>query len=210
MFWRGWWSSRNPVIIITKNRLVTRDIDLLTELAKVNAVCVAIAVTTLDAELARVMEPRATFTPAARLEAIGELSAAGIPTCMLMAPVIPGLTDHEMPAILAAARAAGAKHCGYTMLRLPHGLPELFTGWLEQHFPEKKEKVLSRIRAIRGGELNDPRFGARMKGDGIFADAVKQIYHVTRKRLGFASWPRLSTASFRRPDETPTLLFGDS
>jgi DNA repair photolyase len=199
---------RNPVIIVTKNRLVTRDIDLLKELAAHGAACVVIAVTTLDAELARVMEPRAT-APTGRLEAIRALSAAGIPTCVLIAPVIPGLTDHEMPAILAAARGAGACHSGYTLLRLPHGLPELFTAWLDQHFPEKKDKVLSRVRAIRGRELNDPRFGARMKGDGVIADAIRQIHEVTRKKLGYVKSPKLSIAAFRRPDETPRLLFGD-
>jgi DNA repair photolyase len=199
---------RNPIIIVTKNRLVTRDIDLLKELAAHDAACVVIAVTSLDAELARVMEPRAT-APMGRLETIRELNAAGIPTCVLIAPVIPGLTDHEMPAILATAREAGACHSGYTLLRLPHGLPELFTAWLDQHFPEKKDKVLSRVRAIRGGELNDPRFGARMKGDGVMADAIRQMHEVTRKKLGFVKWPKLSTAAFRRPDETPRLLFGE-
>ncbi len=128
---------RNPVWIITKNRLVTRDIDLLQKLESHNAAAVAIAVTTLDAEVARVMEPRAS-TPTARLTAIRELTEAGIPTAVLVAPVVPGLTDHEMPAILAAAREAGAIHANYTMLRLPHGLPALFENWLTQHFPERE------------------------------------------------------------------------
>ena len=197
---------RNPVGIVTKNRLVTRDIDILRKLAEHQAACVAIAVTTLDAELARVMEPRAT-TPAGRLDAIRELSAAGIPTNVLIAPVIPGLTDHEMPAILAAARQAGACHAGYTLLRLPHGVGDLFTTWLDQQFPHKKDKILSRIRAIRGGEVNDSRFGARMKGEGVLADTVKQIFEVTYKRLGFPGRAKLSTAAFRRPDEMPMLPF---
>ena len=123
--------------------------------------------------------------------------------------MIPGLTDHEMPAILAAARDAGARHAGYTLLRLPHGVGDLFTTWLEQQYPEKKDKILSRIRAIRGGALNDNRFGMRMKGDGIFADTVRQIFDVTYKRLGFPGKTKLSTAAFRRPNETPTLLFGE-
>jgi DNA repair photolyase len=197
---------RNPVWIITKNRLVTRDIDILQKLAEHRAAAVVIAVTSLDAELARVMEPRA---PAGRLAAIRELTEAGIPTAVLMAPVIPGLTDHEMPAILAAARAAGATHANYTMLRLPHGLPALFEGWFDQHFPEKKDKVLSRIRAMRGGALNDPRFGSRMKGEGAIADAVKQMFKVTSKKLAFPGKTTLSIKAFRRPGETPPLLFGD-
>jgi DNA repair photolyase len=199
---------RNPVGIVTKNRLVTRDVDLLKKLAEHQAACVAIAVTTLDADLARVMEPRAT-TPVGRLDAIRELSAAGIPTIVLIAPVIPGLTDHEMPAILNAARDAGACQAGYTMLRLPHGLPELFTSWLDQHFPEKKDKIMSRIRAMRGGEMNDSRFGDRMRGEGVLADTVRQIFEVTRKKLGFPGRSPLSTAAFRRPDDTPRLLFGE-
>lgn len=199
---------RNPVGIVTKNRLVTRDIDILKKLGEHRAACVVIAVTTLDAELVRVMEPRATM-PAGRLDAIRELTEAGIPTSVLIAPVIPGLTDHEMPAILSAARAAGAVSAGFVMLRLPHGLGDLFTSWLEQHFPEKKDKVLSRIRAMRGGKLNDPRFGSRMQGDGIVAEMVRQLFDVTCKKLGFPGRPTLSTAAFRRPDETPRLLFGE-
>ena len=199
---------RNPLWIVTKNRLVTRDIDLLQKLAEHQAVSVVLAVTTLDAELARVMEPRAT-TPAGRLDAIRELTAAGIPATVLVAPTIPGLTDHEIPAILAAARDAGALSAAYTMLRLPHGLPELFTNWLEQHFPEKKDKVLSRIRDMRGGELNDPRFKFRMKGEGIIADTIRQLFETTKKKLGFPGKPTLSTAAFRRLGETQMMLFGE-
>ncbi len=197
---------RNPVTVVTKNRLVTRDIDLLRELASHQAANVAIAVTTLDAELAHIMEPRAT-APAGRLEAIRELSAAGIPTLVLIAPVIPGLTDHEIPAILAAARDAGAHAAGYTMLRLPHGLPELFGDWLERHFPDRKEKVLSRVREMRGGEINDSRFSMRMRGEGPIADTIKQLFEVTRRKLGYPGRAPLSTAAFRRPNETPLLLF---
>jgi DNA repair photolyase len=199
---------RNPAWIVTKNHLVTRDIDILQKLAAHRAASVTVAVTTLDADLTRVMEPRAT-RPTGRLAAIRELVDAGIPTMVLVAPIIPGLTDHEIPAILAAARDAGALGANYTMLRLPHGLPALFTSWLEQHFPEKKEKVLSRVRDLRGGALNDPRFGARMKGEGLIAETVKQVFTVTKKKLGFPGKPTLSTAAFRRPDDTPTLLFGD-
>jgi DNA repair photolyase len=200
---------RNPVWIVTKNRLVTRDIDVLQILAKHQAVSVVLAVTTLDAELARVMEPRAT-APAGRIEAIRELASAGIPTMVLIAPVIPGMTDHEIPAILETAREAGALGAGYTMLRLPHKLPALFENWLEQHFPEKKDKVLSRVRAVRGGAINDVRFGARMKGEGVIAEMIQQVFDVTKKRLGFPGKPTLSVAGFRRPEETPTLLFGET
>ena len=199
---------RNPVGIVTKNRLVTRDIDILQKLAAHGSACVFIAVTTLDAELARVMEPRAT-TPAGRLQAIRELTDAGIPTSVLLAPTIPGLTDHEMPAILSAARGAGAVSAGYTMLRLPYGVKDLFTNWLDQHFPEKRDKVLSRVRNMRGGELNDSRFGTRMKGEGIFADTVRQLFEVTCKKLDFPGRPKLSSSAFRRPNETPLSLFGE-
>jgi DNA repair photolyase len=199
---------RNPVVIVTKNRLVTRDIDILHRLTEHRAACVVLAVTTLDAELARVMEPRATV-PAGRLQAIRELTEAGIPANVLLAPVIPGLTDHEMPAILTAARQAGALSAGYVMLRLPHGLGDLFTDWLDQHFPEKKHKIVSRIRAMRGGAMNENRFGLRMKGEGILADTVGQIFKATCKKLGFPGRPKLSWAAFRRPDETPRSLFGE-
>src|SRR5712691_1589899 len=128
---------RNPVVIVTKNQLVTRDIDLLKELASFSAAAVCVSVTTLDAELARVMEPR-TSTPANRLEAIHSLAEAGVPVRVLVAPVIPGLTDHETPSIIKAAAKAGASHAGYVVVRLPHGVGDLFEGWLEEHFPDRK------------------------------------------------------------------------
>ena len=130
---------------------------------------VALSVTTLDVELARKLEPRAA-APKERLRAIAELAAAGIPVTVMVAPVIPGLTDHEMPRILAAAAAAGASSAGYVPLRLPGAVAGLFDGWLAAHFPDRRDKVLNRIRAMRGGRLNDPRFGNRMRGDGVFAD----------------------------------------
>ncbi len=198
---------RNPVVVVTKNHLVTRDIDLLGQLAQHGAALVLISVTTLDETLAGRMEPRAT-RPRGRLAAIRALSAAGVPVGVLVAPVIPGLTDHELPAVLAAAREAGALHAGYTMLRLPHGLPELFGCWLAEHYPERRQRVLGRIRAVRGGKLNDPHFGSRMRGDGPVADALARLFRLTYRRLGFPGPPRLSVANFRRPDETPTALFG--
>src|SRR5262245_24042932 len=170
---------RNPVGIVTKNRLVTRDIDVLTELAKFNAAAVVIAVTTLDADLVGKMEPR-TSRPPARLAAISELAAAGIRVGVLVAPIIPGLTDHEIPSILAAAAAAGASSAGYTMLRLPFEVAGLFQSWLDQHFPEKKDRVLSRVRDMRGGRLNDPNFGSRMRGRGVWADMIHDVFTLHR------------------------------
>lgn len=197
---------RNPCWIVTKNRLVTRDIDVLQKLAAHRAVAVAISVTTLDPHLASIMEPRAS-TPKARLEAIRALTDAGIPTTVLTAPLIPGLNDHEVPALLAAARDAGAWWAGYVVLRLPFGIGPLFSRWLDQHFPRKKKKILSRIQELRSGKMNDPRFGHRMRGEGELANAIEQMYEVTRKKLAFAGRPTLSTAAFCRPGETPPSLF---
>jgi len=148
---------RNPVCVVTKNQLVTRDIDLLTELAKVNAAMVCVSVTSLDADLRSVMEPR-TSPPAARLATIRALAEAGIPVGALVAPVVPGLTDHEIPAILAAVAEAGASFAGYVVLRLPLAVAPLFERWLETHFPQKRDKVLGRIRELRCAKLNDAGF----------------------------------------------------
>src|SRR6058998_2621168 len=157
---------RNPVAIITKNRLVTRDIDLLGELASHQAAAVNVSVTSLNPEIQRVLEPR-TSSPTARLEAVAALRAAGIPVGVMVAPIIPGLTDHEVPKIVEACGRAGAQFAGYTIVRLPWAIAPLFEHWLDEHFPEKKEKVLSRIRHIRNGKINDPRWGFRTKGEGI-------------------------------------------
>src|SRR5689334_19803132 len=176
---------RNPVGIVTKNFLVTRDIDVLSELAKYNAATVYISITTLDTELRKIMEPRTT-PPAMRLEAIRRLSDAGIHVGVLMAPIIPGLTDHEIPAVLAAAAKAGAKSAGHVTLRLPYAVAPLFEQWLQTHFPDRKEKVLNRLRTIRGGKLYDSAFGKRMHGDGIFADQIDQLFDVARRKVGIA------------------------
>ncbi len=190
---------RNPVGIVTKNHLVTRDIDLLGELARHQAASVWISITTLDSELRRVMEPR-TSPPSARLAAIRELSQAGIPTGVLVAPVIPGLTDHELPGILAAAAEAGARFASYVTLRLPLGVAPLFERWLAEHYPDRQEKILNRIRSMREGKLNESGFGDRMRGHGIFAEQLSQMFHVARRRAGLESdSPTLSTASFRPP-----------
>lgn len=199
---------RNPVGIVTKSRLVTRDADILGEMASWQGAMVYVAVTSLDNELAGLMEPRAS-RPAGRLEAMRELAKAGIPVGVLTAPIIPGLNDHEVPAILEAAYDAGARSAGMTLLRLPHGVSELFQTWLEQHFPDRKDKVLGRVRAIRGGKLNDPNFNTRMRGEGPIADSIRAMFHLARNKLGMHDRPKLSTKSFRRVGETPTALFAE-
>jgi DNA repair photolyase len=196
---------RNPVAITTKNFLVTRDADLLGELASVQAAAVTLSITTLDEKLARVMEPRAS-APARRLAAIAKLAEADIPVGVNVAPVIPGLTDHELPGILEATAAAGARGAAYIMLRLPHGVSDLFVRWLDQHFPDRKEKVLKRIREMRGGKLYDSRFGTRGRGEGPFAEGIASMFEVAcRKTRLDRSLPELSTASFKRPSKSQQL-----
>lgn len=198
---------RNPVAVVTKNHLVTRDADLLGELARHDAAAVFLSITTLDGSLARVLEPRAS-QPAGRLAALTELSAAGVPVGVLTAPVIPGINDHEIPAISRAAAEAGARFAGYVVLRLPHGVADLFSAWLERHFPDRKEKVLGRIRDLRDGRLNDAQFGRRMRGQGILAEQIKALFTLGCKKAGIAGrGPQLSTAAFRRPGGTQRLLF---
>ncbi len=199
--------ARNPVSIITKNYLVTRDIDLLRELAKYNAVHVTLSVTTLDRDLARVMEPR-TSQPQRRLQAIRELAENGISAGVNVAPIIPGLTDHECADILKAAREAGATKAGYTIVRLPYGVKDLFQEWLEQYFPDRKDKVLNRLRDMRDGELNNSEFGTRFRGEGEFAKQISDFFDLQVKKLGFnRSSPPLSTGHFRRPQVGQLNLF---
>jgi DNA repair photolyase len=196
---------RNPTAIITKNHLVTRDIDILSEMAKYDAISVAVSVTTLDANLANIMEPRTT-TPQLRLAAIESLAKAGIPTTVMVAPVIPAITDHEMPAILRAARDAGATSAGFVVLRLPWAVAPLFEKWLEERFPDRKEKVLNRIRDLRGGKLYDPQWGVRGRGEGIFAEQIASIFNVTTRKLGLNERSlELSTEHFHRPTAQQTL-----
>jgi DNA repair photolyase len=190
---------RNPVGIVTKNALITRDIDVLSELARHHATVVCISLTTLDKGLRKVMEPR-TSPPEARLAAISALAQAGIPVGVLVAPVIPGLTDPEIPSLLKAAAGAGARFAGHVVLRLPHAVAPLFEQWLTTHFPEKKDRVLNRIRAMRGGKLYDSSFGKRMKGEGIFADQIHALFDVACRKHGLNEpGPELSTTDFRRP-----------
>jgi DNA repair photolyase len=190
---------RNPVVIITKNELVTRDIDLLGELAKVDGALVFVSVTSLDPELARELEPRAS-QPSRRLAAIRELAAARIPVGALVAPVIPGLTDHEMPAILAAVANEGAIAASYVPLRLPYGVAPLFEEWLTLHRPLQKEKILNRVRDVRGGRLNDPNFHTRMQGSGAYARHLEELFEIScRKVVINSKRPTLSAKAFRRP-----------
>jgi DNA repair photolyase len=196
---------RNPVAIITKSYLITRDIDVLQSLAAHDAVQVVLSVTTLNDTLARAMEPRAA-RPGRRLQAIRELAAAGVPVGVNVAPIIPGLTDHEVPAILKAAAEAGAKSAGRIVVRLPHGLKDLFEQWLEQHAPERRNKVLGRVRDVRGGQLNDPSFGSRMSGEGPFAESIHRMFELHRNRLGLTQRTELSTGAFRRPTAQGSLF----
>jgi DNA repair photolyase len=198
---------RNPVVIITKNHLVTRDLDLLKELAEFNAAKVLLSVTTLDPNLARVMEPR-TSTPERRLAAIQAVAEAGVPVGVLAAPVVPGLTDHETESIIKAAAAAGATSAGYVVLRLPYAVKDLFQQWLSEHFPDRKKKILSHITDLRSGKLNDSDFKTRMKGQGVYADQIKSMFTLACRRAGIAAIREpLSTDSFRRPPgEQPSLF----
>lgn len=199
--------ARNPVGIITKNYLVTRDIDLLKELSEYNAVHVTLSVTTLDRDLARVMEPR-TSQPYRRLQAIEQLADNGISVGVNVAPIIPGLTDHECPQILEKARDAGAKNASYTIVRLPYAVKDLFQEWLEQHFPERKEKVLNRIRDIRGGDLYESEFGKRFNGQGEYASQIRKMFKINVDKLGLNQTEiSLSTQYFKRPEEGQLNLF---
>jgi len=191
---------RQPVSIVTKNRLVTRDADLLGALAEDRAARVAISVTTLDNQLASSMEPRAS-SPSQRLDAIRALTDAGVPVVVMVAPIIPGLTDSEVPAILRAASEAGAIGAGYVMLRLPHQLKALVLDWLRRERPMRAARVEAAVREMRGGELYDPSFGARGKGQGPRAEQIRAMFQMFTSRFGLdRKLPPLSSASFRRPE----------
>lgn len=190
---------RNPVGIVTKNHLVTRDLDLLAQLAQWQASMVYVSVTTLDAELAARMEPR-TSQPQHRLDAIARLATAGVPVGVMVAPVIPGLTDHEMPNILKAAAEAGAKQAGYVLLRLPYGLSNLVPEWLRAHYPQRADKVLNQLRSMREGRLNGSEFGSRFEGTGLLAEQIAQMFRIACQRNGINQEPvSLSATSFRPP-----------
>jgi DNA repair photolyase len=174
--------TRHPVTVITKSALILRDLDLLADMARDNLVSVAISITTLSAETKRILEPR-TASPQARLRALRELNAAGVPAGVMVAPVIPAITDHEMEAILEASAAAGARFAGYIVLRLPYEVKDLFRDWLTEHFPARAAHVMSLIQDMRGGRDNDPRFGARMRGTGPVAELLRARFNIACKRL---------------------------
>lgn len=198
---------RNPVSIITKNHLVTRDLDLLTELAARDLVHVMLSVTTLRPELVGRMEPR-TSRPDRRLEAIRKLHEAGVPVGVMVAPIIPGLTDEEMPAILAAAAGHGAQSAGYTIVQLPGAVRELFLAWLAQEMPDRAAKVQARLRSLRGEALDDRRFGHRMRGEGLWADLLRTLFKTTCRKLGLNQTRfTFSTAHFRRMGNGQLSLF---
>lgn len=189
---------RNPVGIITKNYLVTRDIDVLQELQKYNCIKVTVSITSLNPELTRIMEPR-TSRPKRRLQAIEMLAKAGIPVGVNVAPIIPGLTDHECAAILKAASGAGATSAGYTVVRLPYKVKDLFQDWLEQHFPDRKEKIINRILDIREGSLNVSEWGKRMRGEGNYARQIRDIFAIQTKKYGLdKNREPLSIAHFKK------------
>ncbi len=196
---------RNPCGIVTKNHLLTRDIDVLRKLAEYHCISVMVSITTLDHDLASKMEPR-TSAPRRRLEAIRALSDAGIPVGVMVAPIIPGLTDHEIPTILREAASAGAQYCGYVMLRLPFAVAPLFEQWLERHYPQRSRKVLSHIRSVRSGRINDPNFYTRMRGEGPVADQIHKMFQIARRRCGLQRPMKpFSTAEFRRPGQLSLL-----
>jgi DNA repair photolyase len=193
------YEHRHPVTILTKSRLVVRDMDILVPMAEMGLVRVSLSVTTLDRKLARALEPRAS-TPTRRLDAIKLLSDAGVPTGMMFAPVIPALNDHEMETVLSAAAHAGAKYANYILLRLPLELGGLFEEWLEEHYPDRKARVLNRLMEMRGGKVNDPRFKHRMKGKGLEAELMDQRFRNICRRLRLNAFDHeLSTDQFRPP-----------
>jgi DNA repair photolyase len=198
---------RNPCSIITKSRMVARDADLLQELARHGAVSVTVSLTTLDPDVARKMEPRAA-QPRARLAAVESLARAGVPVGVNLAPIVPALTDHEIPALCAAAAGAGAQWAGWVMLRLPFSVKELFAKWLADHFPDRRDKILHRVESVRDGKLYQHEFGVRQRGTGVFAQQIAELVSLGRKRHGLAErGPELSIAAFRKPGGSQPALF---
>ncbi len=199
---------RHPVVLITKNHLITRDLDHLVELSRVQATAAYISITSLDHDLARRLEPRAS-SPAMRLAAIRALSDAGVPVGVSIAPIIPGLNDSEIPAIVEAAHVAGATFAGYTVVRLPFSVKEVFGLWLEEHFPGMKEKVLNRIAETQGATMSHGEFGKRLKGVGIWAQQIEQLFKISLRRVAMLHRrPAVSAASFRRPQVGGQLELG--
>jgi DNA repair photolyase len=204
-------ACRHPVNIVTKSALIIRDLDLLKDLAKDELVSVMLSITSLSNDIKRTMEPR-TASPQARLRVIQQLSDAGIPVGVLVAPVIPALTDHELEDILAAAKAAGATRAGYVLLRLPHELKTLFRDWLAEHYPDRAKHVMSLINQARGGKDYDSQFGTRMRGTGPYAELLRTRFQLAQRKLGFAPASErydLNTRLFRPPrPATPQMSLG--
>lgn len=193
------WEARQPVTIITKNALITRDLDLLSPMAAARLVAVAISINSLDQALTRVLEPR-TSAPVARLRAIQELATAGVPVSAMVAPVIPGLNDSEIPAVLRTAAEHGAHGARYNLLRLPSTVLPVFLEWLERHLPERRPRVEALVRSTREGRLNNSEFGTRMRGTGEFAEQLRRTFQVFAKRFGLdGPAPELDASQFRRP-----------
>lgn len=189
---------RNPAAIITKNHLITRDIDLFKEMAEWNGIAAFLSITSLDGALARKMEPRAS-QPHLRLKAVETLAKAGIQVGIMIGPVLPGLTDHEIPKILESAANAGAISAHYTMLRLPYGVKDLFQSWLAEHYPDRVNKVIHRVQDVRGGKLYDAKFGTRMTGEGLVAEQIAALFAIHKKKYGLGEKRvKLSTEHFKR------------
>ena len=202
---------RHPVTIVTKSALILRDIDLLKNLAKDALVSVMLSVTSMSPDIKRTLEPR-TASPQARLRVIQQLADAGIPVGVLVAPVIPAITDHELEDILTAAKSAGASSAGYVLLRLPHELKILFRDWLAEHYPDRAKHVMSLINQARGGKDYDSQFGTRMRGTGPYAELLRTRFELAKRKLGFAPAAeryQLNTRLFRPPrPDTPQLTLG--
>ena len=200
------WECRQPISIVTKNALVLRDLDILQPLAAHNLVHVYLSITSLDAALARDMEPR-TSSPEARLRTVRELSEAGIDVTVMVAPLIPGFNDSEMPGILQAASEAGAKYASYIVLRLPLSVEPIFLDWLARNAPNQVEKVVGRISQVRNGKRSDAKFGRRMRGEGPFADHLSQTFHVFAQKFGLSSkTPALNQSLFSVPTQPDTQM----
>ena len=202
------WEFRNPVGIVTKGSLIERDLDLLAPMAREGLVQVFVSIGSLDGEIARTLEPRAA-APYRRVETIRRLSESGVPCGTLVAPIIPFLNDKDMEAVLEAVSEAGARMAGYTLLRLPWEVKDLFKDWLQRNYPLKAKHVMARIHDMRGGRDNDPRFGSRMKGEGQYAELLRKRFDLACKRLGLNAGGRnrLDTTKFRRPDPPQGKLF---
>ncbi len=198
---------RNPVSIITKSHLITRDVDMLARLAELNLVEVTLSITTLDPDLARIMEPRAA-APARRLEALETLCNAGIPSGVNVAPLIPGLTDQELPAILREAAKHGAKQACYILVRLPFAVKDLFLDWLKRNLPLRAPKVLSRLREVRGGELSASDFVTRQQGEGVMAETIRHMFELFCRKYELNRFEhRLDTTHFTRRTQRQLHLF---